>query len=86
LLETGVYAMTSFTRFYAVPRAVPPTRVAILREGLTKTLADPRLLAEASAAGLVIAPISAAALQATLDKIKTNTAALEKVRSILTEP
>ncbi len=40
LLETGVYAMGPLSRFYAAPRNVPAERAALLREGLTRTLAD----------------------------------------------
>ncbi len=86
LLETSIYAMTSFARFYAVPRNVPPARLTLLRQGLADTLADPGLLADAGNAGLLIAPITADTLQQTLNALKPRAGAIERVRTILSQP
>ena len=43
--------MAPMVRFYVVPRGTPAERVALLRDALEKTWADPQFLTDARAAG-----------------------------------
>ncbi len=83
LLETGIYAMTPFTWFYAAPRDTPATRLTLLREGLSSTFRDPQFLEAARVAGLTIAPVTGEALEERLRLIATRPEVLVDLRSIL---
>lgn len=83
LLETGIYMMAPMVRFYVVPHGTPPARVALLREALEKTWADPHFLADARAAGLTIDPVAAGALEQTMATLAGRPATISSLRSIL---
>jgi tripartite-type tricarboxylate transporter receptor subunit TctC len=83
LLDVGVYAVTALARFYALPPNVPAQRVTLLRDAFNRTWTDTSFLAEAQAAGLVIAPVSAAILEQTLRTLATRQDVLRALRSIL---
>lgn len=69
LLEAGVYDMRPFGRVFAAPRQVPAERLALLRSALANAWSDAKFLAEARAAGLLIAPIGAEALERALASV-----------------
>ncbi len=83
LLETGVYDMSALIRTYVAPSGVPSTRIALLRDGLMRTLADPQLLAAAAAAGVRIQPVSAEVLEQRLRLLATRRQALDEIETIL---
>lgn len=82
-LETGIYMMAPMVRFYVVPRGTPPARVALLREALAKTWVDPQFLADATAAGLTIDPVTPAALEQTVATLAGRLKTIDDLRFIL---
>ena len=59
-----IFGASSLGRPLAAPPGVPPERVAALREGFMRTMADPAFLADAAQAKLDIQPSSGADIQA----------------------
>jgi tripartite-type tricarboxylate transporter receptor subunit TctC len=83
LLETGVYDMSAMIRVYVAPGGVPATRIALLRDGIMRTLADPQLRASATAAGVRVEPVAAEVLEQRLRVLATRTQALDEINTIL---
>jgi tripartite-type tricarboxylate transporter receptor subunit TctC len=83
LLETGLYLMAPLVRFYAAPRGTPPARLALLREAMERTWADPQFLADARAAKLSINPVTAGALEQTVATLAARSSTIRDLHSIL---
>jgi len=83
LLEAGVYDMRPFGRVFIAPRGVTGARLALLRAGLARAWADAAFLAEAKAANLLIAPISAEALEQSVAKLSESRDAIPGLRDML---
>jgi len=84
LLSVGVYATNALGRVYVAPPNTPAAVVDVLRTALAQTLADPVLAADAAAAGIVLAPLSGADIEAALERITSDPASVEELQAVLT--
>ncbi|MDO9353523.1 MAG: hypothetical protein Q7T55_07500 [Solirubrobacteraceae bacterium] len=79
-----VFGPWAFGKPLAAPPGVPAERIAVLREALKATLADPSFLGEAARGGLEINPVAPEAIEALLAEIYAlPAAAIARTRDII---
>jgi hypothetical protein len=71
-------AQMDFQRPFSVAPGTPKDRLEILRNGLTQTLKDPELLAEAKKSKLVITPVSGEKTEKLVDEVLSMPAEAKK--------